>query len=204
MAPAPRRAHARAVQLTALLAPLLLVAPARAQLELVETHDVRLLYPKTTLGFIAPYSTQCFENSLRFYERTFSYRPTEPVNLFLDDYSDYMNAGVWGSPHSGMMMHVAPSNDVFETGPSNERIFFAMNHEMAHVVTLDQAAGPDRFWRALFHGKVREDADDPITLLYAYATLPRRSAPRWHREGTAVFFETWMSGGLGRVLGHYD
>jgi len=204
MAPLPLRPTARHAALAALLALALAAPPARAQFDMIQTRDVRLAYHKPTLGFIAPYTAQCFENSLRFYERTFQYQPTERVNLFLDDFSDYMNAGVWGAPHSGMMMHIAPSNDVFETGPSNERIFFAMNHEMAHVVTLDQAAGPDRFWRGLFHGKVREDADDPVTLLYAYATLPRRSAPRWHREGTAVFFETWMSGGLGRAQGPYD
>ncbi len=207
MAPLPLRPSARmaSVLLAAALAVLTLgPAPVRAGLDLIQTRDLRLAYHKPTLGFIAPYTARCFENSLGFYERTFDYRPTEPVNLFLDDFSDYMNAGVWGSPHSGMMMHIAPSHDVFETGPSNERIFFAMNHEMAHVVTLDQAAGADRFWRTVFHGKVREDADDPITLFYAYATLPRRSAPRWHREGTAVFFETWMSGGLGRAQGPYD
>ena len=30
------------------------------------------------------------------------------------------------------------------------------------------------------------------------------SAPRWYQEGSAVFFETWMSGGIGRAQGAYD
>ncbi|HVJ70863.1 MAG TPA: hypothetical protein VM531_05025, partial [Sphingomicrobium sp.] len=28
--------------------------------------------------------------------------------------------------------------------------------------------------------------------------------PRWYAEGSAVFFETWMAGGLGRAQGGYD
>jgi hypothetical protein len=35
-------------------------------------------------------------------------------------------------------------------------------------------------------------------------TNPRWNAPRWYHEGIAVFLETWMSGGKGRVLGSYD
>jgi hypothetical protein len=182
----------------------LAAAPARAQYNVLETRDLRLVYQGATLGFIAPYTVQCFENSLRFYEHVLPYVPTEKVNLFLDDYADYMNAGVWGSPRSSMSMHIAPASFVYETGPANERINFAMNHELAHVVTLDQAAGMDPVYRALMGGKVRESAEDPETILYGYLTLPRRAAPRWHREGTAVFFETWMSGGLGRAQGPYD
>ncbi|HZC38336.1 MAG TPA: hypothetical protein VE221_06650, partial [Sphingomicrobium sp.] len=30
------------------------------------------------------------------------------------------------------------------------------------------------------------------------------NVPRWYLEGSAVFFETWMSGGLGRAQGGYD
>ena len=28
--------------------------------------------------------------------------------------------------------------------------------------------------------------------------------PRWYLEGSAVFMETWMAGGLGRAQGGYD
>jgi hypothetical protein len=103
-----------------------------------------------------------------------------------------------------MVVHIAPTNAVYETGPSNERINFTMNHELAHIVTLDQATGSDRFFRTLFLGKVRESAQHPETMVYDYLTVPRRAAPRWHREGAAVFFETWMAGGLGRAQGPYD
>lgn len=181
-----------------------LARPAAAQFREIETRDLRLVYLGTPFEFIAPYTGRCFERSLRFYRDHLDYTPTERVNVYLEDTSDYGNAGVFGAPHSTMLVQVSPMNSVYETGPSNERMNFLMNHELAHVVTLDQAAGPDVFFRWLFHGKVRETNEHPESILYGYLTLPRRAAPRWHREGTAVFFETWMSGGLGRAQGPFD
>jgi hypothetical protein len=183
---------------------LALPTPARSQFSTIETEHLRLAYYAPSQGFIAPYTARCFENSMAFYRRALGYRPTEKVNVILDDSGDYGNAGVWGTPRSSMMVQIAPTSFVYETAPSNERINFLMNHELAHVITLDQAAGRDVLFRQLFQGKVRESAEDPETILYNYLTLPRRSAPRWHREGTAVFFETWMAGGYGRAQGPYD
>src|SRR4029077_17014547 len=67
-----------------------------------------------------------------------------------------------------------------------------------------QTTGSDKFFRALLHGKIRETSGHPETMVYSWLTLPRRAAPRWYHEGVAVFFETWMAGGLGRAQGPYD
>ena len=141
---------------------------------------------------------------MRMHRKLFKYTPSEKVTVVLVDNSDFGNAGVTGSPRNTMVVQIAPSSFVFETGPANERINFLMNHELTHVVTLDQAIGRDVFFRRLFRGKVRETSEHPETVLYGFLTMPRRAAPRWHREGTAVFMETWMSGGLGRAQGPYD
>src|SRR6185437_15248240 len=58
--------------------------------------------------------------------------------------------------------------------------------------------------RRIFLGKVTPQSQNPESLLYTYLTVPRFTAPRWYLEGTAVFFETWMSGGVGRAQGGYD
>ena len=79
-----------------------------------------------------------------------------------------------------------------------------MNHELVHVVTMDQPAGRDRTFRRLFGGKVAPIAEHPESLLYWYLTAPRVAAPRWYHEGIAVFVDTWMAGGLGRAQGGYD
>ncbi len=171
---------------------------------MLETRDLRFLYPGLPLEYIVPYTARCFENSMRFHSGLWGWEPGDKVNLFLDDATDYGNAGVWVNPRTGMVVHIAPSNFVYETGPSNERINFTMNHEMAHVFALDGAAGSDRFCRKLFRGKVRETSEHPESILWASLCLPRRSAPRWYHEGIATFLETWMAGGLGRAQGPYD
>jgi hypothetical protein len=188
-----------------LVTALLALAPvARAQIEVIEADDLRLSYPAPVLSFIAPYTARCFENSMRFHRKLWGYEPSQKVNVMLDDFTDYGNAGVWVNPLNSMVLHIAPSSFVYETGPSNERINFTMNHEVVHVLALDGASGADRLYRGFFHGKVRETSDHPETILYGHLVLPRRAAPRWYHEGIAVFMETWMAGGLGRAQGPYD
>lgn len=46
--------------------------------------------------------------------------------------------------------------------------------------------------------------EHPESIFYHYLTTPRDNVPRWYAEGSAVFFETWMAGGLGRAQGGYD
>jgi len=152
--------------------------PARAEFRILETPHLRLVYYSPAQRFIASYTAQCFENSFRFHSSTFGWTPSERVTVLLDDSADYGNAAAWASPKNGMLIHLAPANFVYETGPSNERIHFAMNHELAHVVTLDESAGLDRALRHLFLGKVRETNEHPETMLYSYLTVPRRGAPR--------------------------
>ena len=195
------RAVSRATTVAALL---LLPQISQAELATIETQDLRLVYNRSTLSFLAPYASRCFENSMRFHQRLFHYTPTEKVNVILDDVSDFGNAGVSVNPRNSMLVHIAPVNFVYETGPSNERINFTMNHEVVHVVALDQAAGADKVFRELFRGKVRETNEHPESILYSFLCLPRRAAPRWYHEGIAVFLETWMAGGIGRAQGPYD
>lgn len=205
-APSPRPFRAATGRLAALLslAAGLHAATAGAQLESIETGQQRLVYHGPTQGALAPYTAQCFERSLRFYRDRFAWVPSEQVNIVLADVADFGNAAVWVTPRNSMMVHIAPTNFVYETGPSNERINFTMNHEVAHVLTLDQASGPDRVFRALFHGKVHEIPEHPESMVYSWLTVPRRASTRWYREGMAVFFETWMAGGLGRAQGPWD
>ena len=191
----------------ALLLPVALILfprPSPAELRSLETRDLRLIYFSPTLDFIAPYTARCFENSMRFHRKLWGYTPSEKVNVILQDFSDYGNAGVWVNPRNSMIVDIAPLNFVYETGPANERINHTMNHEVVHVIALDKPSGSDRLFRSVFHGKVRDVSEHPETMLYGYLTVPRRAAPRWYHEGIAVFMETWMAGGLGRAQGPYD
>jgi hypothetical protein len=206
MRPIPRLLVPTALDWVGLVILLFLTAtsPARAEYRVIETETMRLVYPGPTLQFIAPWTVRCFENARDVHSQLWGWHPSHKVNVILDDFGDYGNAGVWGAPRNSMAIHIAPSSSVYETGPSNERINFTMSHELVHILALDKSAGLDRWARRWFGGRVRETSEHPETMLYAWLTLPRRAAPRWYHEGIAVFMETWLSGGLGRAQGPYD
>ncbi|HXV77840.1 MAG TPA: hypothetical protein VD788_16135 [Candidatus Polarisedimenticolaceae bacterium] len=183
----------------------LLLSPfVHAQLKVVETEHLRLVYFDPVQAPLAPYVAQSFENSMEFQRDLFDYEPSEKVTVFLSDIADYGNAGATAVPRNFVAVQVAPNSFAYETYPSNERINTLMNHELVHVAAFDRPAGSDRTFRKLFRGKVYETADHPESILYRYLTAPRMAAPRWYHEGLAVFVETWMAGGLGRAQGSYD
>jgi hypothetical protein len=184
----------------------LLLAPSSslAQYHTVDARGLRLFFRELPHSFIAEYATRCFENAFGFYREVYDYEPSEKVNVFIDDSADYNNAGAWTAPRNSLIVKIAPTNRVYETAPSNERINHTLNHELLHIVALDQAAGWDTIFRTLFRGKVRATPQHPETILYEYLTSPRRASPRWYHEGAAVFLETWMAAGLGRAQGAFD
>ncbi|HEY8048366.1 MAG TPA: hypothetical protein VIE63_04280, partial [Ramlibacter sp.] len=156
------------------------------------------------LGFLTPHAVRTFTNSLEWQRARFRWNPSEPVTVLLMDSSDYGNAAAVVAPHSRVIFQVEPASHAFETNSASERFYSTMNHELVHIAQGDVASEEDRRWRRLLLGKVAPQASNPETILYNYLTVPRFSIPRWFAEGSAVFMETWMSGGLGRAQGGYD
>ena len=184
---------------------LLLFCPASfAQFKFVETENVKLVYAGSAHSYLIPHVLRCYENSFKFHQETWNYTPYEKPIVVLHDFSDFGNAGASTIPRNRIAVAVAPLSFAYETAPANERINAIMNHELVHIVAGDRCSGRDRFFRRLFSGKVQATTENPMSIVYEYLTSPRRSAPYWYHEGIAVFFETWMAGGLGRALGPYD
>ena len=177
---------------------------AVAQLATVATPQVRLVYFDGTQSYLVPHAARAFLNALDFEQRLFKYDAREPVTLLLVDLADAGNAAAGTVPRNIISVQIAPLTFAFETMAANDRMTTLMNHELVHVVTMDQAAGADRVFRRLFAGKVAPVSVHPESLLYWYLTAPRVAAPRWYHEGIAVFVDTWMAGGLGRAQGGYD
>ena len=169
----------------------------------VETKDLRLFY-YNYLSYLEPHTVRTFTNSLEWQRRTFGWEPSRPTIVLLEDFADYGGGSAQPMPRDMLILDVGPIPRTFETNPASERMYKWMNHEMVHVVQDDSATLGDRRWRRLFAGKVEPRSENPESLLYGYLTVPRFTAPRWYAEGSAVFFETWMSGGLGRAQGGYD
>jgi hypothetical protein len=169
----------------------------------VDTKDLRLYY-LDPLGYLVPHAVRTFTNSLEWQRRMFGWVPSEPMIIELQDFADYGNAATSVAPHSTMFLDVSPLSHAFETNPASERMYQVMNHELVHVLQGDIASEEEQRWRRFFLGKVAVQGQNPESLLYNYLTVPRFVAPRWYLEGSAVFLETWMGGGLGRAQGGYD
>lgn len=173
-------------------------------LRLVETPDMKLVYLSPWLDFLVPHAIRSYTNAQRWQREHFGWTPSQPVTVFLKDFADYGNAGATVMPVNALRVEVSPASNAFETNPSSERMYSLMNHELVHVANGDVANAQDRYWRRVFFGKVSPEAAHPESLLYSVLTVPRFNVPRWLLEGSAVFMETWMGGGLGRAQGGYD
>ena len=179
-------------------------AAASAQLSVVETAGMRLVYLDPSETFLVPHAARTFLNSLAFQRRLFDFKPSDDIVLLLTDISDTGNAGASVVPRNAVTVEIAPLNFAFETIAGNDRMNILMNHELVHVATMDQAVGADRVFRKLFGGKVVPVPEHPESILYFLLTTPRVASPRWYHEGIAVFVDTWMAGGLGRAQSAYD
>jgi len=187
------------------------VAPSRApddipliDLSRIETEDLRLLYFAPAETYLTPYVGRSFENALAFHENMFGWTPWDQTTVLLKDFSDYGNAAARASPNNALLFDIAPLSLSYETFSPGERFFTLTNHEVTHVATMDVWNDRDAFWRRLFGGKPMALQEHPESILYNYLATPRVNVPRWYLEGSAVFMETWMAGGLGRAQGAYD
>lgn len=169
----------------------------------LRTPDLRLVW-FDSLDHLAPHAARTFSNAVAWQKQRLGWQPSQPVAVLLKDYADFGNASASVAPVSRLVFDVAPLSLAFETFPAAERFYSLMNHEVVHVAQGDLANDDDRRWRTLFAGKVWPQPEHPETLLYSWLTIPRFTAPRWYIEGSAVFLETWMGGGLGRAQGGYD
>ena len=175
-----------------------------AQFQTLETRNLRLIYTSPLQSYLVPQVSRSFQNSLQFYGRLYDYTPRGKITVLLHDLWHYGNAGARPLPENHITVGIEPYSHEYESAPAPERMTSSLNHEMAHIVTVDKATGSDRFFRSIFFGKVTPDAAAPPSMLYGYLTTPRWYSPRWYLEGIATYYETWMNGGLGRAIGPYD
>lgn len=168
------------------------------------TDDVLVIHADPTLNALVPHTLATFHQALQWQRRIFGWTPADRTTLWLRDFADAGNAGATPIPLNYLRFEVSPLSSPFETAPSAERVYSTMNHELVHLATTDAANARDRGWRRVFFGKVAPVPEHPESLLYSLLTTPRWTVPRWYLEGSAVFLETWMGGGLGRAQGGYD
>ena len=162
------------------------VVPAHAQLATTETEGVRFVYLPGTQDYLVPHAARTFLNALAFHKKLFGFEPSEEITVLMLDLEDSGNASATSVPRDILTVQIAPLNFAFETIAGNDRMNIIMNHELLHVVSMDQATRQDRTFRRLFGGKVAPVPAQPESILYFFMTVPRVAAPRWYHEGTAI------------------
>jgi hypothetical protein len=186
------------------LLPVSLSAQRKIILQQYETPNMKLVFMDKNTSYLVPHTARSFENALVFHKKFWGYTPSGGTNILFNDFSDVGNGGTMVLPWNFLNIGVSPFDYTYSVVPSNERMQWLMSHELAHQVMCDQASKTDNVYRSILGGKVMADNRDPISMAYSYFTTPRWYSPRWYHEGIAVFMETWMSGGVGRVMGGYD
>jgi hypothetical protein len=181
-----------------------LAPAASAQLATLESRDLRLVYIAPSEDYLAPYAAAAFRDANAFLTSLFNYRPDQKITVLLADFSDYGNAGAATVPYNALRVQIAPMSFAFETMVAGELMQALMNHELVHVIAMDQSTGRDRVFRSMFGGKVVPIDVQPESVAYFYLTSPRVAVPRWFLEGAAVFADTWENGGIGRAQAGYD
>ncbi len=143
------------------------------------------------------------ERAFSLLSKIFNYLPKDKIIINTYDVSDYGFAAASTTPQNFIRLEIEPMEPGYEFVPYNERIQWLLSHELVHVMVNDAEVQPETFYRTIF-GKVPPEKIQPLSAFYSLLTNYNRYSPRWHQEGIAVFFETWLSGGFGRELGSFD
>ena len=106
-------------------------------LSTLETKNLSLLYFDPVQTYLTPYIARSFENALAWHKKRFDWKPWDRTTVLLKDFGDYGNAAARSSPNNAMLLDVAPLSQSMETFTPGERFFTLINHELAHVATMD-------------------------------------------------------------------
>ncbi len=154
-------------------------------------------------AYLVPHVITAGEQSLERLREIFHYTPSEKIIINLYDFSDYGSAGTTTVPQNFIRLQIEPLELAYESMTFNERFQWLISHELVHIVVNDQASRVEAFSREFF-SKVPPETKHPLSIFYSLLTNQARYSPRWHQEGIAVFMETWLNGGYGRLLGNFD
>ena len=143
------------------------------------------------------------ESALQRLTKLFHYTPSEKIVINTYDVNDYGAGSATSVPRNYIWLDLAPLEPGYENIPYNERLQWLLSHELVHVVVNDLATNVESFNRSIF-SKVAPEQVQPLSIFYSVLTNFSRYTPRWHQEGIAVFLETWLSGGFGRMMGSFD
>jgi hypothetical protein len=179
-------------------------AKADNELKFIETDDVRVLYFDPAEQYLVSPALRNLLASINREKEVFGNTGSEKLTLLLRDFSDVSTGWARVTPRNRVFIDVAPQTDPYEYMTPGELRVALSAHETATIRVLDNGNKTTETMRRWLHGKVDVGSRHPESLLANYLTAPRANSPLWFKEGSAVFTETWLMGGVGRAQGGYD
>jgi len=167
-----------------------------------ESSNFKIIY-RSGQAYLADHILNSAENALKPLKEIFDYTPTEKIVITVHDIYDYGFATTTSVPRNYIRLEIEPFEPGYENIPYTDRFQWVISHELVHVAVNDKPSKFEKVTRALF-SKVEPEQIQPLTVFYSLLTSYKRYTPRWHQESIAVYLETWLNGGYGRILGNFD
>ena len=169
---------------------------------IVTTDDFHFVY-RAKYRHMVPGVIVNAETVLQTLRNIFHYTPSEKITIIIQDNTDIGGGGATPLPHNRVRLEIAPYSFDYEFTHFGRQVQWLLSHELVHIVIGDQASTPVRTIRKGLK-KVAPVEEEPLTLPFSLLTVPSRYTPTWHQESMAIFMETWLNGGYGRILGSFD
>ncbi len=166
--------------------------------------DFDFIYYGAGYSYMIPHTARSFVTAFNAHKKLYNYQQKGKISVFVNDFADFGNGGAVAIPFNFVMFGVNPFDNIYENMPANERVIWLASHELTHIVMCDKPGPSENFFRNIFFGKPVNDNSNPMSMIYSYLASSRWYSPRWFHEGIAIFMETVMNGGSGRMLGGYD
>jgi len=167
-----------------------------------ESSHFKVIY-RSAHAYLVDHILNSAENALKPLTEIFDYTPTEKIIINTFDIYDYGFATTTTVPWNYIRLEIEPFEPGYENIPYTDRFQWVISHELVHIAVNDKPAKFEKITRALF-SKVEPEQIEPLTVFYSLITSYKRYTPRWHQESIAVYLETWLNGGYGRLLGSFD
>ncbi len=166
------------------------------------SDDFLVIY-QSRYQFMIPHILQQAQTGLGRYRQLYQYEPNDRITLIIRDSRDIAAAAATTFPHNTIKMDIAPASPDYEFTFQHQHFQWLTSHELMHIVVNDQHGQPQTTLRPLL-GKAAPVSEDPLTLFFSLLTNPNRFTPLWFQEGIAIFCETWLNKGGGRVFSSFD
>ncbi|MFC2136307.1 YncE family protein [Bacteroidota bacterium] len=178
------------------------VTTAQTNWNKVESENFKIIFHDNE-SHLVPKIIRSAENALARLKKIFDYVPSEKIVINTYDIYDYGFGSATAVPQNFIRLEIEPLEPGYEIVPYNDRLQWIISHELVHIIVNDQKSDIEAFMRSMF-SKVQPEKIEPLTVFYSLLTHYNRYTPRWHQEAIAVFLETWLSGGFGRIFSNFN